>query len=130
MTAYADFAYYTETYFGTVIAETDFPRLALQASASLDAMTFNRAASVTDEADLDKLKMATCAVAEEINTIALDGGDDGVVSERVGTHAVTYRRGASKQMTHDQRYLAAASVYLTSTELLFRGFATDEYGTG
>ena len=54
--AYADFTYYTNTYFGTAIAASDFPRMALRASAVIDRITFQRAAVEVTYAD--KVKMA------------------------------------------------------------------------
>lgn len=40
--AYADYEFYTTSYFGSVVPETDFPRLAEKASDFIDTMTFNR----------------------------------------------------------------------------------------
>lgn len=40
---YADYAYYTDTYGGKAVSAEDFPRLAAEASAYLDRVTFGRA---------------------------------------------------------------------------------------
>ena len=40
--AYADYEFYTTSYFGSAVPETDFPRLAERASDFVDTMTFDR----------------------------------------------------------------------------------------
>ncbi len=124
-TAYADFAYYSGTYLGTSIAEADFPRLSLRASAQIDAMTFNRAQTDTD--NVDAIKMATCAVAEEYQR-AERNNTDAIQSESIGSNSVTYARNANAMKTASQKYQAAAKVYLGDTGLMFAGFAAGEYG--
>ena len=64
--AYADYEYYTTTYLGTAIKEDDFQRLSLRASSFLDYYTQGRAAQ---NPELDALKMACCAVAEQYQYI-------------------------------------------------------------
>ena len=63
---YADYKYYTEKYLGTAIQEADFPRLALRASMYLDYYTQNKA---QDHIELDAIKMACCALAEQYQII-------------------------------------------------------------
>ena len=122
--AYADYTYYTGTYLGIAIAQTDFPRLALKASNFLDALSMDRLAAIvtagTDTATIDKIKMATCAVAEEYQEIESGGGE--VQSERVGSHSVTYNvtHGAPRAKLMD-----AARLYLARTGYLYQG--VDEY---
>lgn len=125
--SYVDYAYYADTYLGDVIAETDFDRLALRASAFIDRLTFQRAASETDVDTVDSIKMATCAVAEVIKTVDDEGGADGIQSERVGNYSVTYGEGSEKQQTAIQKYREAAALYLGSTGLMYAGFAAGEY---
>lgn len=124
--AYADYTYYTDTYLGTAIAAADFPRLAQDASAEIDRMTFGRAAPIVEanaDADMiEAIQMATCAVAEALQQNA-QGGADSVTSERVGSYAVTYARPTSHQRT----LLDAAARWLANTGLLYRGFADGEY---
>ena len=78
MAVYADYEYYTDTYLGTAIAETAFDALALRASAVIDRLTFDRAAVVItadeDDATIDLIQMATCAVAEELQMQASETG--------------------------------------------------------
>ena len=127
MTTYVDFTYYSTSYLGVVIAEADFPRLALRASAIIDQLTFNRA--VTDTDNTTAIKNATCAVAEEIQTFEQDGSVDGIQSETIGRNSVTYTEYGTKRMTASQKYQAAAFLYLASTGLMFAGFAVDEYSS-
>ena len=61
---YADYAFYTEAFYGSAIAEADFPRLSSRASDFLDYYTRGKAARVTDETVLTALSKACCAVAE------------------------------------------------------------------
>lgn len=128
MAAYADYTYYTTTYLGSAIASADFAALALRASAVLNRLTFGRAAVVVaadDDADtIDLIQMATCAVADELQTQASEAGM--IQSETVGRHSVTYVTGSVRSLY--QRQSDAAQLYLAGTELMYRGFASGEYG--
>jgi hypothetical protein len=132
MAAYATYTYYTTTYLGAAIASGDFNRLALRASAVIDQVTFDRAAAIvtagTDAATIDLIRMATCAVAEEIQAIEADGSTGGIVSESVGSHSVTYTESSVKQQSSTKRLSNAAGLYLANTGLMYRGFASGEYG--
>ena len=137
--AYADYEYYTTTYLGTAIKEDDFPRLSLRASSFLDYYTQGRAAK---NADLDVLKMACCAVAEQYQYIdtaqalaqkslsaSLESGESGELqSQTVGSWSKTYRSGGdSAQQALSSMQAAKASLasivqqYLAGTGLLYRG---------
>lgn len=135
---YADFDYYTSKYMGTAINTDDFPRLALRASVFLDYYTQGR---VENNADLDAVKMACCALAEQYQIIeyvqkyttkSLDMGmrADGaeVQSETVGSWSRTYRSGlenassASASVANAKASLAPiVREYLCGTGLLYRG---------
>ncbi len=125
MAAYADYAFYTLTYLGAAIAQADFDRLALRASVVIDQVTYGRAAPVIaagEDADaIEKIKLATCAVAEELQSQS-QGGQ--IQSERVGQHSVTYNVGQATSEKH--RLSEAAKLYLWSTDLMYRGFNADE----
>ncbi len=125
---YADYDYYSETYLGIAIAEADFPRLALRASAEIDRLTFGRAARQTDSAVVDKIQMATCAVAEELQKGEQSGGADALTSESQGGYSVTYAANSSRAMTNTQRVQSAAALWLDGTYLMFSGFNDGEYG--
>ncbi len=142
--AYADYEYYTTTYLGTAIQEADFPRLSLRASSFLDYYTQGRAAH---NANLDTIKMACCAVAEQYQTIdtaralaqkslsaSLSAESGELQSQSVGSWSKTYRSAgdsatqATASASAAQASLAAAAnQYLAGTGLLYRG---REYGYG
>jgi hypothetical protein len=124
--AYADYEFYATQYFGTAIAESDFPRLANKASAILDQLTFGRAA--TDTENTDALANAMCAVADEIYAIENSDGSEYITSESQGQYSVSYSKDAIEGRTSGQRYADAAKVWLANTGLLFAGFNTGEYG--
>lgn len=135
--AYADYEYYTTTYLGTAIKGDDFPRLSLRASTFLDYYTQGRAAK---NSDLDALKMACCAVAEQYQYIdtaqalaqkslsASLESDGELQSQTVGSWSKTYRSGgesAQQALSSTQSAQAAlasiAQQYLGATGLLYRG---------
>ena len=125
--AYADFTYYEDTFLGTTIAEADFPRLALRASAVIDQITFGRAATDTDNETA--IKNAMCAVAEEIQTQESAGSVDGITSESQGRYSVSYGSNSSKTKSSQSKLEDAAKVWLANTFLLFPGFNSGEYGS-
>ena len=137
--AYADYEYYKDTYLGTAIQEADFPRLALRASSFLDYYTQGRAGQ---NQDVNAVKMACCAVAEQYQSIDLarqaalhalqnsaNAGEAGELqSQSVGSWSKTYRSGGeSAQQATTAAQAAQASLasvaaqYLSSTGLLYRG---------
>lgn len=135
--AYADYEYYTTTYLGTAIKEDDFPRLSLRASSFLDYYTQGRAAQ---NSDLDALKMACCAVAEQFQYIdtaqslaqkslsASLESDGELQSQTVGSWSKTYRSGGdsaqqaiSSVQTAQATLGSIAQQYLSGTGLLYRG---------
>lgn len=119
MAVYVDHAYYTGQFFGTAIAASDFPRLAKQASTFIDQVTFGRAAGVVSEdtntSTIEKIKDATCAVAE-ICQESEDGGQ--IAEERVGNHSVKY---AIPTQSKEQRMYQTAKSYLGLTGLMYAG---------
>lgn len=134
---YATYEYYLMEYSGTAIDEGDFLRLAKRASSYLDYYTKGKAAA---HSDLDAMKMACCALAEQYQQIeqarnlalgsltaaALGGGE--VQSESVGSYSVTRRSGGDSALSAQnaaQALSAAlpaiAAEYLAVTGLLYRG---------
>ena len=71
--AYADYEFYTTSYFGSVVLETDFPRLAERASDFVDLMTSDRLVDglPTDERSQKRIKKAVCSLAELMYQIEL-----------------------------------------------------------
>lgn len=122
---YADYTFYTVTYGGTEITSAEFTRLMNQASAYIDAVTFDRAAAEEDVDAITKIKFAACAVAETLKKYD-EGGD--IQSERVGNHTVTYASTPTAQLSIEAKITRAAKAFLGNTDLMYRGFAENEYG--
>lgn len=70
---YADYDFYTISYFGNVVPETDFPRLAERASEFVDTMTFDRLVDglPANERSQKRIKKAVCSLAEILYQIEL-----------------------------------------------------------
>ena len=71
--AYADYEFYTTSCFGSVVPETDFPRLAERASDFVDTMTFDRLVDglPENERSQKRIKKAVCSLAELMYQIEL-----------------------------------------------------------
>lgn len=71
--AYADYEFYTTSYFGSAVPETDFPRLSERASDFIDTMTFSRLVNglPTNERSQKRIKKAVCSLAELMYQIEL-----------------------------------------------------------
>lgn len=111
---YADYEYYIGIYGGTM-GETDFRRLARQASAKLDALTFGRLEHVTDKKTLSRARDACCAMTETLHK-SEQGGE--VASETVGKWSRTF---AGSGKTADRQLYDTAATYLADTGLMYRG---------
>lgn len=138
MMVYADYEYYTTTYFGQTIRESEFHRLSLRASSYLDYYTRGRAAQ---NPDLDALKMACCALAEQYQMMetaqqaanksisaALESSGGEVQSETVGSWSKSFRSGGdtaasvlAAAQTGQASLASIAAQYLAGTGLLYRG---------
>lgn len=66
--AYADYTFYKDRYFGNIIPESDFPRLAERASDKIDGLTNKRLRKwmPEDEGDAADVQKAVCALAESL----------------------------------------------------------------
>ena len=84
------YAFYTDAYHGTAVAEGEWDHAALLASAHLDRI--KALARVTPYGDADECEsMAICAMAEVIATWNdATASSHGVTSERIGSVSVTY----------------------------------------
>lgn len=71
--AYADYGFYTTSYFGNAVPETDFPRLAERASEFVDIMTSDRLVDglPNNERSQKRIKKAVCSLAEILYQIEL-----------------------------------------------------------
>ena len=111
---YADFDYYKNEYFGTDIEdEKEFKRLALKASAYINALTAGRVEMPAPE----MVKNAMCAVVD-VDKLYADG-EGGVASETIGPMSKTYANVEEKTI-EKERYQAAYP-FLSGTGLLYRG---------
>lgn len=109
--AYTDYEFYATKYYGNVVPEADFPRLAERASDFLDAITFDRLVDglPDDERAKTKVQKAVCAVADKLYALELaekqanaaalagassgtsGGATSGVISSRsAGSESITY----------------------------------------
>lgn len=122
MASYADYTYYTGTFHGSTIASTEFANLAIRASAAIDQATFGRAASVITADDpaetVTAIQMATCAVADDLK--GFETAQDGITSERVGSHSVTYNEKSKMTKSYDEITQETIELYLGNTGLLCR----------
>lgn len=71
--AYADYEFYTTSYFGSVVPEADFPRLVERASDFVDTVTFDRLVDglPKNERSQKRIKKAVCSLAELMYQIEL-----------------------------------------------------------
>ena len=71
--AYADYEFYTTSYFGSVVPEADFQRLAEKASDFVNTMTFDRLVDglPTNKRSQKRIKKAVCSLAELMYQIEL-----------------------------------------------------------
>jgi len=134
MAAYVDYTYYTTTYDGSAISSAEFTAYANRASAYIDYVTMDRAATLMrlvspspeETALISKVKNAVCAVADQFkNYDAIGGGS--ISSESVGSHSVSYATADRK--VYAANVSNAAEIYLAHSGLMFRGFNADEYGS-
>lgn len=110
--AYSDFSFYTSEYMGT-LSEAAYSRLVPRASAEIDRMTFDRAKAASGET-LKAVKMAECAVIEELNYQGIHGAGD-VTSESNDGISRSYASVSAKSSR--QRITAAADTWLSNTGL-------------
>ena len=120
MTAYADYAFYTDKYLGRIIPnENDFAYYALRASEIIDNKTFGRINEITPA-----VQLACCAAADELysDASAKAKAASGVSSESVDGYSVSYRAyNTEAEKVAEKRVNVAIKRYLGSTGLMFRG---------
>lgn len=97
-----DYVFYSDTYHGNQIAESDFPRLIARASAYLESLNCD----LTVVPD-NTLNMALCAVSEAWQTNE-QGGD--LSSQSVGSWSKSFVQ--QKPKSNAQRLTEAAHLYL------------------
>lgn len=114
---YADYVFYTGTYNGT-LTEVEFDRYSVRATAEINRITSNKAKNATGET-LEAVKMAVCAVIDELSYQSTGGNGD-VTSESNDGISRSYATGAVAKSSR-QRIDAAAFTWLSNTNLLFVG---------
>lgn len=142
--AYADYDFYTTSYFGSVVPEADFPRLTERASDFVDTMTFDRLVDglPENERSQKRIKKAVCSLAELMyqielaeknatnaaasgasTTIGAGGSTTGVVtSVSSGSESISYatpQQKASGAKEWSAVYAAAGDVQKTN-DLLYK----------
>lgn len=126
---YADYAYYTGTYYGTILTADNYTGYASKASDFIDYLTWNKA---QDNSELDAVKKCCCALAEQyylidntraaLSAVVTSNGE--IQSETVGAHSRTFRSGAdtaSLVASAEAELANIARRYLLPTGLLYRG---------
>lgn len=121
--AYIDYDFYINDFHGTAVTLSDFDKLAEEASATIDYLTFDRAEPIITAGDetslIEKIKMAICAIVDVLSDISINGSS--IRSEGVASYRVTYAYGADKQASRDVRCTRVAKLYLGSSGLMYKG---------
>lgn len=114
---YANYDYYKGAYHGRLIPEQDYPRVSLRADQYLDYFTMGKA---KNHAEVDAVKMAACALAEQYYEMDQLPVSSGKQSETVGSYSVTYR--SAEEIQRIKSGLPdVVRMYLAGTGLLYRG---------
>ena len=109
--AYADFEFYTTTYHGNVVPESDFDRIADLASDFLDAITFGRLIDglPDDERGKTKVQKAVCAVCDKLYQLeqadkqalsAAAGGTSSGVAGGATSGVITSKSAGSESISY------------------------------
>ena len=71
--AYADYDFYKTSYYGSVVPDSDFPRLAERASDFIDLMTFDRLVDglPNNERSQKRIKKAVCSLSDLLYQLEL-----------------------------------------------------------
>lgn len=119
-----DYKFYTDTYGGRNVPESDWKGIELKAEQRLEHYTFGRmSGSWVDQPWEDRAKRAVCEMAEFIFTEEKRGNK---TSENTDGYSVSY--DTSKDA--DSRLYDIAYVYLGNTNLMDLGVDADDYECG
>lgn len=126
---YVDFAYYTNSFRGVSISETQFPKYLRKATAFIDNITFDRLKN--DELLIDdSVKNAMCEIMElnlKLDTLESENGESVKASETVGNYSVSYavsdveKNAVDRTQLNKVKYYNIAKEYLGNSGLLYRG---------
>ena len=127
---YCDFGYYKNGYYGNLIGEEDFMRIAKRATDKINSITFWRMKfDELSEEIKTRVKDATCALADKMydnelsNTAIREVGGAGVSSVSSGSESISFGNSAtiSNTVELDRVYYSIVREYLTGTGLLYAG---------
>lgn len=116
---YADYTFYSEIYGGSAVSEQEFARLAAEASAYIDRVTFDRAAEHRDDS---RIKMCCCALTDIIQSTA-DTGGMVKQSESIGSWSYSLNSAAANATLENILYSKCKS-WLPAA-WLYRGVAAE-----
>ena len=141
--AFCNYEYYKNEYLGNLIAEADFPRLAMRASEKLNTITYGRLHIVgehikfiegcidtfLDEWTEEKIRKCTCAIADHLydvemaNNAMRQAGAVGVKSVSSGSESISFSDVTVNSMQNlNSEIYQIGKEYLTSTGLLYAGW--------
>ena len=113
--AYADYTFYTETFYGDTLTEDTADKWLERASDELDALTFRRLTSAfpTETAHVVKVKKAVCAIADALYLIDLQRIAASAQQAPDGSYrgAVTSISSGQESMSFAVNGAASLSVY-------------------
>ena len=119
---YADYNFYTDVYMGSAIPESAYDGIANASDAFINYITHNRIkADELPEWVLERVKRASCAVADTCYKQESDEDSTTVASESVGNHSKSFavvKRGFADR---EREKLTKAKQYLHGTGLLYGG---------
>lgn len=115
---YTDYAYYTDTYRGTVLDAASFDAYTNKATQVIKLHTFNR---IQDSNIPDEARMCCCELAELIYNHENMKTGSGVTSEKVGNYSVTYASQKELEETYNHFLNSVINKWLALTGLLYRG---------
>lgn len=114
---YSDFPFYRDTYNG-VLTEAEYNRFSVRATAEINRVTSGKAKTAEGE-NMEAVKMAECAVIDELSFQSFGGSGD-ITSESNDGVSRSYATGVVSKSSR-QRIDAAAYTWLCNTNLLFCG---------
>lgn len=113
--AYADFTFYTESFYGDTLTKENANKWLERASDKLDAFTFKRLTSAfpTEAAHIVKVKKAVCAIADALYLIDLQRIAASAQQAPDGSYrgAVTSISSGKESISYAVNGAASASVY-------------------
>ena len=110
-----EYSFYTDTYGGNRVSQTDWQRISQKAERRLDSYTFGRCSGEWEEEEW--CNRAKCAVCEMAEILCADEKRGGKTSENTDGYSVSYDAGK----TVDSMLYDVVRVYLANTGLLYAG---------